>query len=69
VFQWLAFTLSPVYWAYRAIHRGAHDLPAFLPAHVDYEENTSWACAALGLQVAALVLATVWCLRRKDVGR
>jgi ABC-type multidrug transport system ATPase subunit len=64
---WLAFVASPVYWAYRAIHRGASQLPPYLPGYVDYHESTLLACLALVVQTSALLLATAWFLRRKDV--
>jgi hypothetical protein len=65
---WLAVLFSPVHWAYRAIHRGAKDLPAAWSAHEDYSDSVALACAAMGIQLVVLLLLTVWCLRRKDVG-
>jgi ABC-type multidrug transport system ATPase subunit len=66
---WLAFTASPVYWAYRAIHLGAPQLPTYVPGYVDYYESVPLSCLALVVQAAVLLLATAWFLRRKDVGR
>jgi hypothetical protein len=69
VLRVLAVTLSPVYWAYRAVHRGATTiLPPDFPFHQEYNDSVALVCAALALQMAALVAATVWFLRRKDVG-
>jgi ABC-type multidrug transport system ATPase subunit len=65
----LAMTLSPVYWAYRGIHRGAAKLPEELPMHMDHDESVWRVCAALGVQMVLLLALTAWFLRRKDVGR
>jgi hypothetical protein len=65
----LAVTLSPVYWAYRAVHRGAVSvLPVEFPFHQHYNESVLLACGALAVQMAVLLALTVWFLRRKDVG-
>jgi ABC-type multidrug transport system ATPase subunit len=63
----LAFTLSPVYWAFRAVRRGATTLPEELPYHMNYDDSVGLACAALTVQMVVLILATAWFLRRKDV--
>jgi ABC-type multidrug transport system ATPase subunit/ABC-type multidrug transport system permease subunit len=65
----LAMSLSPVYWAYRGIHRGATRLPEALPMHMDYDEHVWIPCAALLVQTVVLLGLTAWFLRRKDVGR
>ncbi len=65
----LAVTLSPVYWAYRGVHRGATHLPAELPMHMDYDDSVAIACLALVVQMVVLLGLTAWFLRRKDVGR
>jgi len=65
----LAMTLSPVYWAYRGIHRGATKLPEELPMHMDYDDSVWIVCAALAVQMVVLLVLTAWFLRRKDVGR
>jgi ABC-type multidrug transport system ATPase subunit len=67
VMYYLAATLSPVYWAYRAIHRGASALPRGFPMAVDYPEGIGLPCQALMLQTAFLLCLTAWFLRRKDV--
>jgi hypothetical protein len=65
----VAVTLSPVYWAYRAVHRGANTiLPPDFPFHVNYNDSVWLACAGLAVQMVVLLAATVWFLRRKDVG-
>jgi hypothetical protein len=63
---YLAVVLSPVYWAYRAVHLGAGSLPDFFPAHVDYEDALWLPCLALALQTAVLLLLTARFLRLKD---
>jgi hypothetical protein len=65
----LAVTVSPVYWAYRAVRRGATTLPPDFPLVMHYDDRVVLACAALALQMAVLLAATAWFLRRKDVGR
>jgi ABC-type multidrug transport system ATPase subunit len=64
---YLAITLSPVYWAYRAVHLGAHDLPDNFPFHVPYEEGAALPCEALIGQTIVLMLLTAWFLKRKSV--
>ncbi len=65
--SWAAMLLSPVYWAYRAVHLGASRLPAMFPAHTDSPDNVWLPCQALLAQMAVLLLLTAWFLRRKDV--
>src|SRR5262249_29209976 len=65
----LAMTLSPVYWAFRGVHRGATTLPRDLPFHMDYDDTVWLVCAALVVQMVVLLGLTAWFLRRKDVGR
>ncbi|HZY88550.1 MAG TPA: ABC transporter permease, partial [Gemmataceae bacterium] len=62
----LAVTLSPVYWAYRAVHLGAGRLLASFPGHVDYPDGLALPCAALAAQMTLLLLLTAWFLRRKE---
>jgi hypothetical protein len=63
---WLAATLSPVYWAYRAAHVGAASLPAGYPGRVEYAEGALLPCEALVCQAVVLLLATAWFMRRKE---
>jgi ABC-type multidrug transport system ATPase subunit len=63
----LAMTLSPVYWAYRAIHLGASELPKGFPGHVSYTDGLKLPCEALVLQTVVLLLLTAWFLKRKEV--
>jgi ABC-type multidrug transport system ATPase subunit len=63
----LAVTLSPVYWAYRAVHLGAHELPKIFPGHSADPDGMGWPCAALALQIVVLLGLTAWFLKRKDV--
>lgn len=65
----LAFLGSPLYWAYRAIHRGSGAFPEDFPYYMQYDDRAWLSCAALGAQAAVLLLATAWFLRRKDVRR
>jgi ABC-type multidrug transport system ATPase subunit/pSer/pThr/pTyr-binding forkhead associated (FHA) protein len=62
----LAMALSPVYWAYRAVHLGAGTLPAGFPGHVDYADGLGWPCLALVIQTIVMLAATAWALRRKE---
>ena len=62
----LAVTLSPVYWAYRAIRRGATALPEGNYYRMSYDDSVWICCAALVVQMAVLLLLTAWALRRKD---
>ncbi len=62
----LAMTLSPVYWAYRAVHLGASRLPASFPGRVDYPDGVALPCAALLIQMTLLLLLTAWFLRRRE---
>jgi ABC-type multidrug transport system permease subunit len=63
----LAVLLSPVYWAYRAAHRGAQELPVISSYHVEYGDGIRLPCLALLAQAAVLLLLTAWSLRRKDL--
>jgi ABC-type multidrug transport system ATPase subunit len=65
--HWVAVVLSPAYWAYRAVRRGATELPPVIAMH--YDDSVWKACAALGVQMAVLLGLTAWALRRKDVRR
>ena len=62
----LAMILSPVYWAYRAAHLGANQLPDTFPGRVDYADDLWLPCAALAVQTVVLLALTFWSLRRKE---
>jgi ABC-type multidrug transport system ATPase subunit len=64
--RFLAWPLSPVYWAYRAIIRGRGALPAGF-GHSDVPDGAVFPCEMLLLQTVVLLLLTVWFLKRKDV--
>src|SRR5262249_4395512 len=64
-----AALLSPAYWAYRAVRRGACELPADFYYRMDYDDSVWIACAALAVPVVALLLATGWFLRGRDLER
>jgi hypothetical protein len=63
----LAELLSPAYWGYRAVQRGATTMPADLPWHMDYNDSVWIACAALALQMVVLLITTAVFLRAKDL--
>lgn len=63
----IAVLLSPAYWAFRAVRRGATDLPPDLPFAMDYNDSVWLSAAALTIQMIVLLLLTTWFLRRKDV--
>jgi ABC-type multidrug transport system ATPase subunit/ribosomal protein L25 (general stress protein Ctc) len=63
----LAVTLSPVYWAYRAVHLGASQLAGNFPGHAPYADGVLWPCLALAAQLAVLLAATFVAMRCKDV--
>ena len=42
---YLAMVLSPVYWAYRAVHLGGNHLSDNLPGHVNYSDHLGLPCA------------------------
>ncbi|MFO0846238.1 MAG: ATP-binding cassette domain-containing protein [Gemmataceae bacterium] len=65
--HWLAMLLSPVYWAYRAIHLGAHELAEDFPGYVDYADGIGLPCLAMAGQLIALLALTWWFLKCKDV--
>jgi ABC-type multidrug transport system ATPase subunit len=69
VLYWLAVTLSPVYWAFRAVRVGTNELPEYSGYRMDYLEEPWVACAVLALQMAVLLALTTWFLRGKDVRR
>jgi ABC transport system ATP-binding/permease protein len=68
---WLAVALSPVYWAFRALQRGATTLPEGFPARRNFHDlvgdSVGGACLALLLQMGVALLLTAWSLRRKDI--
>jgi ABC-type multidrug transport system ATPase subunit len=68
--EWLAWTLSPEYWAFRAIRQGTHGLPDVLAeGRTDYQDSLWLPGAALLVQAAIMLVLTAWFLRRKDVSR
>jgi len=70
VLRILAYVLSPVYWGYRAVHRGATDvLPPDFPFHQNYDDRVWISCVVLAGIAAVLLAATAWFLQQKDHGR
>jgi hypothetical protein len=63
---YLAVVLSPVYWAYRAVHLGASTLPEIIPGKVNYADSGWLPAVALGIQCLIFLLLTAWFLKRKD---
>jgi hypothetical protein len=63
--HYLAAALSPVYWAFRAVHLNADKLPKGYPQRVDYTDNLWLPCLALDAQAVVLLGLTAWFLRRK----
>jgi hypothetical protein len=63
---WLAVTLSPVYWAFRAIRTGECELPQDMYYRMSYEDDVGLACAAMAAQAVVMLLLTAWFLRKKD---
>jgi hypothetical protein len=67
--HYLSAVLSPVYWAFRAVHLNADQLPDNFPGHVPYSNNVWLPCLALGAQTVVLLCLTAWFLRRKEAQR
>jgi hypothetical protein len=63
---YLAMALSPVYWAYRAVHLGAGTLPSGFPGHVEHTDGLQLPCIVLAIQTIVMLAATGWALRRKE---
>ncbi len=62
----LAWFLSPVYWAYRAVHLRANVLPDMFPGRVDYLDEIGLPCLALAGMTVVLLAMTAWFLHRKE---
>ncbi|MFQ3592153.1 MAG: ABC transporter permease, partial [Gemmataceae bacterium] len=65
VLYWAAALGAPVYWAYRALHLGATQLPEGFPGHRSEPDGLLLPLIALMLQGVVLALATVILMRRK----
>ena len=63
---WLAMAISPVYWGFRAIHRGAGALPQGYPGYTPHADDALWPCLALVAQTVVLLGMTWVFLRRKQ---
>jgi hypothetical protein len=68
VLYWLAATLSPAYWAFRAARTGETDLPPDFHFAMNYDDNLWMPCVALAAQAVVLLGLTAVVLRRRDVG-
>jgi ABC-type multidrug transport system ATPase subunit len=62
---WTAALGAPVYWAYRALHLGATQLPVGFPGHRIEADGILLPLLALTLQGTVLAIATVVMMRRK----
>jgi hypothetical protein len=62
----MAVIASPAYWAYRAVRRGATELPEDFPGRMHYHDDIGFACAMMALQMFGLLLLTAWFLKRWD---
>jgi hypothetical protein len=62
----LAYTLSPVYWAYRAVHLGSSLLPPSVPGATEHPDDLGLPCLVLTAQLLVMLAATAWCLKRKE---
>jgi ABC-type multidrug transport system ATPase subunit len=68
--MWVAaVTLSPIYWAWRAVRTGECDLPAALPVRMTYDDSLWIPAVGMMLQTLVLLALTVLLLKRKDVNR
>ncbi|MBI1831939.1 MAG: ABC transporter permease, partial [Planctomycetes bacterium] len=67
VLEWLAWLLSPEYWAFRAIRLGETKLPSLMEDNRMVYDDTLWLpCVVLLAETLVLLIATAWFLRRKD---
>ena len=66
VLKYLAMGLSPVYWAYRAVHLGGSQMVAELPGYVPYADHVVLPCVMLLVETVVLLGATAFFLRRKE---
>lgn len=64
---YLAAIFSSVYWAYRAVHLNAHQLPSIFPMYTEHTDELLIPCLVLMGQMVALLLLTALFLKRKDV--
>jgi len=67
VLEWLAWVLSPEYWAFRAIRTGETTLPEIMQDNrMTYDDNLWLPCAVLIGETLVMLIATAWFLHRKD---
>jgi hypothetical protein len=68
VLKWLAWLMSPEYWAFRAIRLGETTLPSIMAdSRMDYDDNLWMPCAVLVVETLTMLTLTAWFLRKKDV--
>ena len=67
--MWVAMTVAPTYWAWRAVRTGETAFPADFPGRAAYDDSLWLPCAALAGQMLVLLLLTAWFLKRKDPRR
>ncbi len=65
--KWLAATMSPEYWTFRALRLGETTLPNMLAdTRMDYNDALWIPCTMLLVETVVLLALTAWFLRRKD---
>lgn len=70
VMEWLAWIMSPEYWAFRAVRTGETTLPEILASvRMDYDDALWIPCLVLVLETGVMLVVTAWFMRRKDVDR
>lgn len=67
--MWVAMTVAPTYWAWRAVRTGETALPPDFPGRAAYDDPLWLPCAALAGQMLVLLVLTAWFLKRKDPRR
>ena len=67
VLEYLAWVLSPEYWAFRAIRMGETKLPPIMEDNRMVYDDTLWLPAAVLIaETVVMLLAAGWFLGRKD---
>jgi hypothetical protein len=70
VMEWLAWVMSPEYWAFRAVRTGETTLPEILASvRMNYDDTLWIPCGVLVLETGVMLAVTAWFMRRKDIDR
>jgi hypothetical protein len=65
--QWLAWLMSPAYWAFRAIRIGETALPDIMAENrMEYTDSLWLPFLVLVLEIAGMLALTAFFLRQKD---